>query len=134
MCLRLKLIFRVHLVYVKCYLHFITLIPHKDFVRKIVLTTSQKMSSRLREVWSLALDPTANRHGTHLVQRWICWTPVFALSIILACHGGQIPEWGSQKYRKICFGFHNFAKGCLERNLILFTKTVEGRVPVVPVE
>lgn len=39
MYLRMELIFKVHLLYVECYVRFVMLIPHIDFERIIELPT-----------------------------------------------------------------------------------------------
>lgn len=84
---------RVHLLYVECYVCFVTFIPHSDFVRKIELPAFHRgWDWRLGGVRSLALDLTANQQAAQdkLSVESGCPDPhVCSLSITPACHGGE---------------------------------------------
>lgn len=69
MSLRMELILRVRLLCVECCVHFISLIPREDFVRKAVLPVVYSGGLETQGSWGTGPDPTANRQPRmHLVQ------------------------------------------------------------------
>lgn len=85
----MELIFRVHLLYIECYVHFFTLILHKDFVREIVLQCFTEDGLKTQEKfgdlpWSYSKEAAQDAFGAELGRPD---SSVCSLSITPACHG-----------------------------------------------
>lgn len=115
----MELIFRVHLLYVECYVHFFTLILHKDFVREIVLQcfTEDGLGTQGRfgvVPWILQLRGSTGRGWCRARSPWLqC-----LFSFHYTCLSWEvIPERENQKYgKKIALGFTILLRASPKRN------------------